>query len=588
MQPPQVLGMDERLSNVRPPVPWLIEQHGGRWGRYGWYLAAGDAGELRIGLPGSTSGLVKIRLWAHSPGRLGVTIVDRDGSRRIANTDGRILTVPVSGEAVLWIEAANRANGDRLVLDRVAATRVAAADAESIARPLWVALAFVIAGWGLIARSGRSGPAVNRWAGWSLILLAAASGWGHRWELFEVARGLPLDPDAVAYLNYARSLAWFTPEHGFFSGSFAEREPLHVAALNLWFGLLGETAPAARMMTLALSVLLIVVTGTFVWSVSDRWYLGAAAAWVMALSPAWIAESVRGLRLEAMTLLTLGLLWTWLRGRGWTGALILGAATDVAALLFSPALSVFLPMFWGAWLWNQWLKWTRRPPAAPCQWRWLRLLVASALAVSLYVPHLYGLYRVHGDPSWPSHGYARWNANVEFPGRLGSPGFPSREEFEHNPYAGPRLSYREYLFDLHSPQQLLWGQFKGWSEALTYMSVSITPGLTGLISLLQASGARAAARQVDVPTILFVSTSLGLTALGWLRLWFSRQLWWAPFLTLWGTWYVAYLYSVRLVEPFRHTGHVYPLLLLCMVWGAHEVVSFVRGRITGRSTTLGV
>ena len=43
----QSRGYDERLSDVRPEqVAWLVNQKGGRWGRYGWYLAAGKEGSL--------------------------------------------------------------------------------------------------------------------------------------------------------------------------------------------------------------------------------------------------------------------------------------------------------------------------------------------------------------------------------------------------------------------------------------------------------------------------------------------------------------------------------------------------------------
>jgi hypothetical protein len=137
------------------------------------------------------------------------------------------------------------------------------------------------------------------------------------------------------------------------------------------------------------------------------------------------------------------------------------------------------------------------------------------------------------------------------------------EEFEKNPYAGPRITYGEYLFGMHSIPKLLYGQMKGWVESSVYMSVSHTPNLKSLVFLHQASGFSAVLWHLTAVTSVVFVCSLFLTALGWADLWRRPQYWWVPFLSLWGTWYAAYLYSVRAIEPFRHTAHVYPLLLAC-------------------------
>ncbi len=163
---------------------------------------------------------------------------------------------------------------------------------------------------------------------------------------------------------------------------------------------------------------------------------------------------------------------------------------------------------------------------------------------------------------------ARWNAKFEFPERLGTSRFPSVEEFEQSRYAGPQITYREYLFKLHSLPTLILGQVKGWLESTVYMGVSLTPGLNSRIFLLQPSGLRAALRSLTPWIVIISGFSLIATLWGWIHLWMDLRYWWVPFLLLWGTGYVAYLYSVRLVEPFRHTGHIYPLLLLfCLLWG---------------------
>lgn len=216
-------------------------------------------------------------------------------------------------------------------------------------------------------------------------------------------------------------------------------------------------------------------------------------------------------------------------------------------------------------------------PLTPAQWRWPQLGLASALAVMLFLPHLYGLYKVHGDPSWPSYPYARWLANFEFPERLGTPGFPSVEEFARNPYAGPRITYSEYLTQLHTVPALIRGQVKGWVESTVYMSGSITPNLKDLLFLFQASGPSGVSRQLTWWIFIVFGVSIVLTVWGWCVLWWESSYWWVPFLSLWGTWYSAFLYSTRLIEPFRHTSHVYPLLLFCMLWGAYRLACLILG-----------
>lgn len=581
----QSRGYDERLSDVRPEqVAWLVDQKGGRWGRYGWYLSAGEEGSLRVVLPGVQPGILKLRLWAFTPGHLSVSVRDGTYSHEIPprDLDGRVLQLLVQGPTELALMASSNLSQEQLVLDRFA---VAWFPSESQLPSLWPfagGITLGLAGWALWSHQPRSLSRDRRiWLGCAGILIAAIAGFAFRWTLFDITRGLSPDPDAVSYMSYARSLNWFTPDHGFYSGTFSEREPLHVGALNLWFHLWGDSVPAMMLYTVCLSTLLIIVSGVFIWGLTEQWLLGALASWIVALSPAWIDEAVRGLRLESLCLLLLAALGAWVWARGWLGAVLLGALTGFMALVQSPAVGIVLPLIWLGWLLNLWRERYGLPLLRPLQWRWLHLVLASLVAVLMFSPHLYGLYKIHGDPSWPSYGYARWNANVEFQDRLGTVGFPSVEEFEKNPYAGPRITYGEYLFGMHSIPKLLYGHMKGWVESSVYMSASHTPILKGLVFLHQASGFLAVLRHLTVVTAVVFVSSLFLTALGWVDLWRRPQYWWVPFLSLWGTWYAAYLYSVRAIEPFRHTGHVYPLLLFCLLWGGFQAYQWLRVFLIG-------
>jgi hypothetical protein len=197
-----------------------------------------------------------------------------------------------------------------------------------------------------------------------------------------------------------------------------------------------------------------------------------------------------------------------------------------------------------------------------------KVVLAMSLSLALFIPHLYGLQKRHGDWRWPSYGYARWNANVEFPERLGTPGFPTQEEFNKSPYAGPRISYGEYLFGLHTPFQLVKYQILGWIELTAYQVLSFSPqSLKRLMFAVSIGSFSGILMSIGpAPALGFLLGIVSLVA--WFRLLLDKRLWWMPLMLLWGTYYVAFLYHVRLVEPLRHTMHTYPLLVLIMTWGA--------------------
>ena len=581
LKPPHVPALDERLTNVNPEhAPWLTEQVGGQWGRYGWSLLPGEKGLLRIALPGSQAGIVKMRVWAFSPGRFSAQVSDGQKIYEIpvGSWGGQIITIPVKGRSELIVRTANTISEQQLVLDRLSVAWYRSSDQLSSLWPFVLSGMLIMVGWGGILWQEKDPVKYRRWIGTSLILTFTIIGADQRWTLLEASRSLPMDPDGVKNLTYAQKLDWFTSDHGFYSGNFNEREPMHVALLHLWMKVWGETLPAIRWYTVFLSISLITATGAFVWGISKQWSLGAIASGIMALNQALIDESVRGLRVESFCLFLLAVLSLWLWARGWIGAVLLGIVTGWMALLRAPTLSVMLPVIWAGWMLNWWQGRKGLIPLKPHQWKFSHLVITSCLAVSLFIPHLYGLYKVNGDPSWPSYGYARWNANFEFPERLGTPGFPSSEEFADNPYAGPQITYWDYLFNMHSIPTLVRGQFKGWVESTGYMSISATPHLKKFIILYHANGIHAVLRHVTFLTVAVSSLLVVCTALGWLQLWRHHLYWWIPFLSLWGTWYAAYLYNVRLIEPFRHTGHVYPLLLFSTVWGGHWLYMRVKNQ----------
>jgi hypothetical protein len=508
----------------------------------------------------------------------------RDGTNSyeipVSALDGEPLQLLVHGPTELAVVALSELSQEQLVLDRFAVAWFPSGSQLPSLWPFAGVITLGLGGWALWVHQRRSLSKDRKiWFGCASILIAAIVGFALRWTLFDITRGLPPDSDAVSYMAYARSLNWFTPDHGFYSGTFSEREPLHVGALNLWFHLWGDNIPAMMMYTVCLSTLLIIVSGLFIWGLTEQWVFGALASWIIAVSPAWIDEAVRGLRLESLSLLLLAVLSVWVWARGWYGALVLGMLIGFMALVQLPAFAIVLPLLWLGWLLNLWRERIGLASFSPRQWHWSHLGLASLVAVLMFCPHIYGIYKVHGDPSWSSYGYARWLANEEFPERMGTEGFPSVEAFALSPYAGPQITYAQYLLGLHTIPTLVAGQVKGWVESTIYTSVSATPHLKALVFLQQASGYPAILRQISIPTVVVFVLSLGLTAIGWVVLWKDSQYWWIPFLSIWGTWHTAYLYSARLIEPFRHTGHVYPLLLFCALWGGFNLYRYFMFRV---------
>ena len=569
----QARGQDEHLENVETPgVPWLIEQKGGRWGRYGWYLLPGERGQLRIRLPGSEEGQLLLRIWAFSPGETVVAVSDGARVQEIpqAALDGSQHDLSVHGPSTMTLMAKSELGEEQLVLDRFAVSWFPAGDKVPVVWPVGLALVLALSGWAVIISHGGA-PGRQVWLGVLIMGVAVTVAAELRFTLWDMSRGLPVDGDTGSYMRHARGLSFFTSDHGFYSGSFDEREPLHVAAVKLWTEVWGDTFQSVRLYTVVLSSVLVGVVGVFVWILSGNVVFSGVAAWVMALNPVLVEESVRGLRFESMTLLSLLVVSAWLWGRGWVGTVALGTTVGLAALLRTPALSIFLPLMWLAWLVNVWQGRQGRALVVPHHWTLPHLIVASVLSIVIFLPHLYGLYKVQGDPSWPSYMYARWNANKEFPERLGTEGFPTKAEYAGNSYAGPQMTYGEYMFGLHSIPELFAGQLKGWAESSGYMTASVTRRLKDFISFYKGNGLGAVLRHVTPLMVTLFVISLTLTGIGWLDLWRHSAYWWVPFLCLWGTWYAAYLYNVRLIESFRHTGHVYPLLLYCMIWGGYRL-----------------
>ncbi len=578
------------------PAPWLLGVEGGRWGTYGWYLSPGQQGRLTIQLPGGASaGTLKIRLFGSDPGQIRIQLENGTTLQTLPAglLNSGTTTLPVdSGMSRLVLTATNSGSAERLVLESVWAAWFPGTHALP---SLWpVLLSLGVAGTGLlmltlpVVRDVPPGDPrsseLRLWLGCGGLYAAAVIGMALRWAEFDIVRGLPLSPDVLStWWPFARKFQWFSDAAGLYSGDFREREPFFVALLHYWLRLFGDTGSAVRLLTLCLSSLLIPAIGAFAWRVTGQWWLGVLGGVLVACNAEWIDLSVQGLRDETTALLFLGALSLWLWGRSWQGAISLGLMMGALFLARAPIVTVLLPFIWGGWLFKTWVSGRTGIRLSPSQWSWGHLIAATVIALGLYVPYVVSVARAHGgDFSWQSSWQARWNANFEFPDRIGTPGWPTRAEFEQDAYSGPRMTFGEYLFGLHPVSRLIFGQLKGWAESTVYMAASPAPNLRSIARLF--SGRDAAPQSVPVSDLLFFAALVFVLIVGWLKLLADPATLWIPLLSLWGTWYAAFMYGVRLIEPFRQTCHVYSLLVVCQLWGVWVVVTWARQWSVARVT----
>jgi len=570
------LGLGERFSSVTHDEVERLDSYSGTWERYGLTLGPGKKGYARFRFSGINGNELLIRVWAYDYGdcRIRWWPANEDSiSARVLSPGGLVVgrgfrIDPPSGVNAIIFEVAgtNRTPLPQLLLDRISVS-------SSQHRPLkgWN-LAWWL--WGTCTFFWWSFAAKRKWwrpeGGiilWGAALVVVIVGGSIRLNLLSFLNTVPLEPDVIMYRLYADRLQWFNRECGFFSASFGEREPLWIAVLQLWQGWVGNGDFAIRLLTALLSIAVIALTGVFLWMwLPERGWV-VVGMLMVSLNPSLIEEACRGLRSEAMTIgFIVFLLLSFPVGSRRFRPIPAGCMVGLWGLLRGPAIGIAFGVWAGLWLGKIIFGFRNAPPWLPLGYSFPRILLSATVALCFVMPHLYGFHKRYGDWQWPSYGYARWNANMEFPDRLGTPGFPTVAEFKKNPYAGPPISYSKYLFDLHTPAQILAYQLLGWVELLGSQVLGFST--TRVPLFIQLVEGRINGIQYLIGPSIVAAFVIGLiTLISWCRLIFDRKLWWAPPMILWGTFYAAFLYHLRLVEPMRHTAHVYPLLVLVTLWG---------------------
>ncbi len=316
---------------------------------------------------------------------------------------------------------------------------------------------------------------------------------GARWDLLVRVRYDFLLPDAQGYLHIAQSFEEKAEKYEgtrdlpllkelyasgfdgrtsmttvFYAGGHNGREPMWSATIAMVAQALGFSAFHTRLTSITFSVGVAAMACVLGWRRINP-LAGVAAGIIVAASVPHIGNSVHGLREELVTFAILGAI------------LVLTARRSVKAPSIMPGDSLRVPWAW-RWPINGVAlpEWRVVVASLACtgiiltradmivtvalilstlaigyRWGWRTWLPIGTVIVVFAAPMYVGYWFTHGDPFWPGTYGATVNRNLEFPARMGTPGFPTAAEYAANWAAGPLISPFTYFFGYHSPGQFL-------------------------------------------------------------------------------------------------------------------------------------
>lgn len=274
-----------------------------------------------------------------------------------------------------------------------------------------------------------------------------------RWEALAIAIHLPLDPDAITYRLIADKM-----QH-LYSTDF--REPLWIWTIKLWFLVFGSSDNNLRILSVFLSVILLIAAWWFFSRLTRHTGISLLTLAILSVHSYLILMSVRGLRLELLTIALLILaFYTFVDDPGITPrARLLGLTLGgVLCVLQQMNTLTFVPLFWLYAFQRYRLTW----------WKLIAPFGATALFLT---PYLVYCARVFGDPLWCMNVHAIWYRNYELMviKKTGCPWYRSLAEFKRNSYLGPNITSFKYIFGMHSLPEVISRTANG------YFSVFLKP-----------------------------------------------------------------------------------------------------------------
>jgi hypothetical protein len=246
-----------------------------------------------------------------------------------------------------------------------------------------------------------------------------------------------LDPDAVAYLRLARDMTVT-------NALFGPKEPLWATMLMPPVKLAGAHPAIIRLLGMAGFVVMIVGFQRLVSLLYGRTW-GIVAALALATSPWLIFQSTRGLREETSAGLVLLFAAAVIRRVDERRLVLLAAAAAGMALLRWDTVLLTVPTLVIATI-------ITRP-------RLRGAVVAVVAFTALVAPMLLAAKLRYGDPLYFSNTRgAVFFRNLEFGGR---PGFPTRAQLRLHAYSGQPITWWDYFFHLHTPEETIHRTLRG-------------------------------------------------------------------------------------------------------------------------------
>lgn len=398
----------------------------------------------------------------------------------------------------------------------------------------------------------------------SPILLILSEAIYLSWYYFSKIIYTRLDADAIGYKNYAEAMTFnIFHNNGFYAGNFNEREPFYVFVTKLFFSIFGNSETHIRLLSFSLYIfsiyLLYLITKKLLGKIP-----GLLAALTMTFNIPLIIDSSRGMRLELEIVLILSLIWLlfchdW---KSYRYKFFITAGIIGGLIILTRSINLFGVMALIA---------VASITRTETLFSALKFFIISILiTISLYIPHKYGMYKIHGDHNWDVNVNMRWNANVEFADK---PGFPTKEENGKNPYAGPQITANEYFFELHSFKDLALGMIKGCFKVLKNLDLIGYPWLAEKYLKIPNIG--------GIDALFQIAGILGMVIIVIFKrkfIWISLAI--PAFLTP-----SAFFYDKNLIEQYRHTFQVFPIFSLAAIFfmsaifnkTIHKTASLLKG-----------
>jgi len=258
-----------------------------------------------------------------------------------------------------------------------------------------------------------------------------------RWKQLAAVRYLPLDSDTLAFLDIADRMK------GLWDTSF--REPGYIWLIKAWTGLFGNHPMSVRLFTSFLSLLVLPLVFFVGWKGFGR-VVALLAGFMMATNANLVFNAVRGYRHELFILLLFSFLYLVYHGKALEktrGGLIPGILAGFLVLSNLSFLWLFL------FLVTAWIIIHRD--------QWKAAFLCIGVMFIMIMPYLVKNRMEYGQAMYPMNVHARFYRNLEM-SRMGGEEWAA---FLASPYSGESVTLDSYLFEDHTPLDILGGMIRG-------------------------------------------------------------------------------------------------------------------------------